>query len=79
VAAGDARPDEPGELRPVGAGNCVTLCDLGVFADQAAEPVLALNAHTGHFRTWMRTTGRRVLLQCPVTVSVVVIGILAQD
>ena len=60
--------------RPVGAGNCVTLCDLGVFADQAAEPVPALNAHTGHFRTWMRTTGGRVLLQCPVTVSVVVIG-----
>ena len=22
----------------MGAGNCVTLCDLGVFADQAAEP-----------------------------------------
>ena len=27
------------QVRPVGAGNCVTLCDLGVFVDQAAEPV----------------------------------------
>jgi hypothetical protein len=27
--------------RPMSAGNCVTLCDLGVFADQAAEPVPA--------------------------------------
>ena len=33
---------------PVGAGNCGTLCGLGVFVDQAAEPVPALNAHTSH-------------------------------
>jgi hypothetical protein len=26
-------------VHPVGAENRVTLCDLGVFADQAAEPV----------------------------------------
>ena len=52
---GAVPPDRPGPLRagrpaaagslvaigsaPVGAGNCVTLCDLGIFADQAAEPV----------------------------------------
>jgi hypothetical protein len=28
---------------PVGAGNPVTICDLGIFADQAAEPVPAAN------------------------------------
>jgi hypothetical protein len=33
---------------PVGDGNCGTLCGLGVFVDQAAEPVPALNAHTSH-------------------------------
>jgi len=27
----------------VGAENCVTLCDLGIFVDQAAEPVPTLN------------------------------------
>jgi hypothetical protein len=32
----------------VGAGNCVTSCDLRVFVDQAAEPIPAQNAHTGH-------------------------------
>jgi hypothetical protein len=50
----------------VGAENRVTLRDLGVFVDQAAEPVPAQNAHTGHFRRRMRATGGRVLLQCPV-------------
>jgi hypothetical protein len=30
---------------PVGAGNCVTACDLGVFAGEAAGPVPPENAH----------------------------------
>ena len=50
-------------FRPVGAGNSVTLCDLGVFVDQAAEPVPAQNAHTGHFGRRMRASGGRLLLQ----------------
>jgi len=28
---------------PVGAGNCVTLCDLGILLDQATEPVPTQN------------------------------------
>jgi hypothetical protein len=64
----------------VGAGNCVTLCDLGVFVDQAAEPVPAHNAHSGHFRRPMCTSGGRILQQRPVwPVRVLVIDILAQD
>src|SRR5215469_11732648 len=37
----------PPSPAPVGAGNCVTSCDLGIFVDQAAEPVAAHNAHIG--------------------------------
>ena len=48
--------------------------------DQAAEPVAAQNAHTGHFGRRMQAPGGRFLLQCPVRpVSVVVIGVLAED
>jgi hypothetical protein len=64
----------------LGAGNYVTLCDLGVFADQAAEPVPAQNTHSGHFGSRMRALGGPFLLQCPVwPVRVVVIDIFAQD
>ena len=34
----------------MGAGNCVMVCDLGIFADQAAEPIPAQDTRTGHFR-----------------------------
>src|SRR5712691_9120041 len=44
----------------MGAGDCVTSCVLGVFVDQATEPVPAQNAHTGHFRSRMYTSGGRV-------------------
>ena len=38
------------------------------------------NAHTGHFGRRMRTTGGRVLPQCPArAMRVVVVGVLAQD
>jgi len=38
------------------------------------------NAHAGHIRRRMRTTGGRVQVRCPVrVVRVVVIGVLAQD
>jgi hypothetical protein len=38
---------------PVGAETLSPLYDLGIFFDQAAEPVPAQNAHTGHFNRWM--------------------------
>jgi hypothetical protein len=41
----------------VGAENGVTLCDLGVFVDQAAEPVPAHNVHAGHATTWQASLG----------------------
>ena len=64
----------------VGAGNCVTLCDLGILVDQATEPVATQNQDV---RAWIRcmgTPGRRSLLQCAVrAVRIVVIGVLAED
>ena len=64
----------------MGAGNRVTSCDLDIFADQSAEPILAQNAHTGHFYGWVDAPGGRVLLQCPVRpVGVVVLDVLAQE
>ena len=67
-------------LHPVGAGNCVTSCDLGVLVDQAAEPVVALNADAGHLRNWTRTPGGRVLLQRSVRpMRVVMIDVLVKD
>lgn len=56
-----ARPDPD----PVGAGNCVTLCDLGVFADQAAEPVSPQHPDTCACYGWVPTPRGRVLLQRP--------------
>jgi hypothetical protein len=50
----------------VGAEYCVTLCDLGIFADQAAEPIPAQNAHTGLFHRRMGLPAGGVLLQRPV-------------
>jgi len=50
----------------VGAGNRVTLCDLDVFTDQAAEPVPAQNAHMAQFGRRMYPPGGRVLAQRPV-------------
>ena len=50
----------------MGAGNGVALCDLGVFVDQAAEPVAAPDAHICHFRRRMNPPCGRVLLQRPV-------------
>ena len=48
--------------------------------DQPAEAVPAQNAHTGHFRRQIRTTGGRVLPQRPVwAMQIAVIGVLTQD
>jgi hypothetical protein len=61
----------------VGAGNSVTSCDLGIFMDQAAEAIPALDTHTGPFSGWMCAASGRVLLQRPVLI--VVVGVLGQD
>ena len=88
-----ADPDEPCEMRrirdglqrqvdasPVGAENCATLCDLGVFVDQPAEPVPAQNAHAARFGGWMGPPCGRVLVQHPVRpMAVVMIGVLAEN
>jgi hypothetical protein len=64
----------------VGAESAVTLCDLGILADQAAEPIAAENPDIGTCSTRMRTSDRRALLQRAVgPMDVVVIGILAED
>jgi len=48
--------------------------------NQATQPVPPENAHIRHCRGWMRTPGRRVLVQCPVRpVGVVVIDVLVED
>ena len=48
--------------------------------DEAAEPIPAQNAHTGHVAEWMGATCGRVLLQCPVwPVHVAMAGVLGQD
>ena len=54
-----------GGRHPVGAGNYVTLCDLDIFVDQAAQPVAAQNAQNAHFGSWMGAPGGRFLLQRP--------------
>jgi hypothetical protein len=67
-------------MHPVGAENCVTSCDLGVFVDQAAEPVASEDprARCGSGRT--RPPGGRVLVQRPVRpMRVVVIDVLVED
>lgn len=45
-------------ITPVGAEYCVTLCDLGVFVNQAAEPVASEDARA----RWQRgdTAARQV-------------------
>lgn len=42
----EAAATAEGSLRPVGAEYCVTSCDLGIFVDQAAEPVAPQNPDT---------------------------------
>src|ERR1700758_1527736 len=49
-------PDRP---NPVGAEYLVTLRDLGILADQAAEPVPAQNSNVGTRIGRNRTPGRR--------------------
>ena len=64
----------------VGAENLVTLRDLVMFMDQAAESVPPLNPDFRALSRWMGTPGRWGLLQRPVwPVAVVVVGVLVKD
>jgi hypothetical protein len=64
----------------MGADNYVTSCDLGVFVDQAAEPVAPQHANTRAFCRRTGSPGGRILVQRPVwPVGVVVIGVLTKD
>ena len=50
-------------MQPVGAGNGVTLRDLGILADQTAEPVPAENTDICVRSGRMQAPGRRTVLQ----------------
>jgi hypothetical protein len=64
----------------VGAENAVTLRDLGILADQAAEPIAPQNLGISAWSRWRRTAVRRILLQRPVRpVRIVVIDVHAKD
>jgi len=64
----------------VGAEYPVTVCELGIFADQAAEPVSPQNPNVGARSGWNRTPGRRGLLERPVrAMQVVMVGVFAED
>src|SRR5689334_10886572 len=74
-----SRAFSTGMGRGVGAGTGVTVCDLGVFADEAAETVSPQNTHAAHLCGWMDAPGGRTLLQRPVRpMSVVMAGVLRE-
>ena len=59
---------------------CVTSCDLGVFVDQAAEPVPPQNPDACACGGSTLASGGWVLVQRPVRpMGVVMVGILAED
>jgi hypothetical protein len=65
---------------PVGAEYPVALCDLGIFADQATEPVPSQNPDIRTYKGWMVTPSGRALTERPVrTMNVIVLDVLAQD
>jgi hypothetical protein len=64
----------------VGAENAVTLRDLGVFVDQATEPVSTQDPGILAHSEWTLTPGRRSLAQRPVrAMNVIVLDVLTQD
>jgi hypothetical protein len=63
----------------VAAENPVTLCDLGIFAGRAVEPVSLQHPDIRAYCGRMRASSGRVLLQRPVRPMGVVIDIFAQD
>ena len=64
----------------MGAENYVISCDLGIFVDQATEPVAPQHMDTRTFLRVNRFARRRILVQRSVwPVGVVVIGVLTKD
>ena len=64
----------------MGAEYYVTSCDLGVFVDQAAEPVPPQNPDTCLYCGRILAPGGRILVQRPVwPMRIVVTGVLAED
>src|SRR6185437_11246714 len=58
----------------------VTLCDLGIFTDQAAEPVPSQDPDTWVHKGRMLTPGGRALAERPVrAMNVIVLDVIAQD
>jgi uncharacterized membrane protein len=53
----------------VGAENYVTLCDLGVFVDQATEPVSPQDAYSRRFGAAVMTVVGVVFSIIPVTLN----------
>jgi hypothetical protein len=65
---------------PVGAEYPVTLCDLGIFVDQAAEPVPAQDPDIRVRSGRMITPSGRALEERPVrAMNVIVLHVLTQD
>lgn len=57
----DRRDPDPA---PVGAGNAVISCDLGILVEEAAESIASLNAGAGiggRGRVWLLSSGDEVL------------------
>jgi hypothetical protein len=64
----------------VGAEYSVTLCDLGIFVDQAAEPVPPQDPDIRVRSGRMITPGGRALAERPVrAMNVIVLDVLTQD
>ena len=69
-----------GQDGPVGAEYPVALCDLGVFADQATEPIPSQDPDIRTYKGRMVTPGGRALAERPVrAMNVIVLDVLAQD
>ena len=68
------------ENKPVGAEILSPSCDLGVFVDQAAEPVPPQNPDLSPGAWYAPRSGGRILMDSPVRpAGVAMAGILAQD
>jgi len=64
----------------VGWLNPVTVCDLGIFTDQAAEPVSLQHPDIRPYSGRTRASSGRVLIQRPVrALRVVMVYVLAED
>ena len=64
----------------MGAENAVTLRDLGIFVDQAAEPVSTQDPGILAHSEWTLTPGGRSFAQRPVrAMNVIVLDVLTQD